>query len=267
VAHTATAIKEARRSTGRSLVAAFIGLFFLAGLLGMGLMAAGNGTPQPPEGSTAASRPSSSRIDFHTNPAEWCVENEHEFNPGEVSFEELSQADTEELARKAERGLEEIREQWSDRLEPELERLGEQVRLHAEAIGRKADVLGERVQTGTILLLDDLAPETSRHFLDGLQKELHAREFQVFGHPEDGVGDERDILYEAGARTAIGVADQSDPDALQRLELYLAESPGLDALIWIAEGDEPRSLQYHFIRPCDEPRPTGAFVLNSDGTD
>lgn len=272
VAHTATAIKEARRSTGRSLAAAFIGILFLAGLLGVGLMAAGDGTPQRSEGSTVAFRPSSSRIDFHTNPAEWCVENEHEFNPGEVSFEELSKAgltqvDAEELARKAERGLEEIREQWSDRLEPELERLGEQVRLHAEAIGRKADELGERVQTGTILLLDDLAPETSRHFLDGLQSELHARDFQVFGHPEDGIGDERDILYEAGARTAIGVADQSDPDALQRLELYLAENPGLDALIWIAEGDEPRSLQYHFIRPSAAPRPTGAFVLNSEGTD
>ena len=67
------------------------------------------------------------------------------------------------------------------------------------------------------------------------------------GHVRDNLRAE--IVFVAGARKAVGVSDQNDDRALGRLELYLAENPSLDALIWISSADDDHSLRYRFVRP------------------
>ena len=251
VAHTATATKEVRRSTGRSLVAAFIGLFFLAGVLGLGLLASEGGEP-------FAHSPS---ISFESDPAEWCLENESPRGSlSELSKAELMQGEAVELAEAAQEQLERLQRQWSRHLDENLDRVADEVRNRARSIGEALE------GSGTILLLQDLAPTTGSEILDALHAELDEREFDVVGDPADAIGDERDILYEAGARAAVGVADPDDAEALLRLELYLAESPGLDALIWVSEGQQENSLRYHFVRPRAEETPHGTFALSSSSS-
>jgi serine/threonine protein kinase len=255
VLHTGTSERTVRRSTGRSLVAAFIGLFFLAGLCGVGIMANGSNGPLF----------SSHRISFETSPVEWCLENQSDLSCAEPASAvggqpELMRTQPKQLAQVAEKELDRLRRQWSRRLDENLDRVADEARHRTAAGGKK------QAQSGTILVLEDLAPTTGREIVSALHAELERREFQVFGDPADGIGDERDILYEAGARAALGVADQSDPEAQLRLELYLAENTGLDALIWVTEGSEENTLHYHFVRPRKAEGPQGTFALSASAS-
>jgi serine/threonine protein kinase len=254
VAHTATATKQVRRSVGRSLVAAFIGIFFLTGVLGMGILTMRLGATHPED-----LRPFAPvEIAFADDPAGWCLENES--TPS--SLPEQTEAipvpcEDEALAKVAQKQLVHLQHQWSHRLDRNLDQVADVVRGKAQAAGR------DRESSGTILLVQDLRPTAGREILGALHAELDQREFDVVGNPPDGIGDERDILYEAGARAALGIADSEDPEALLRLELYLVENPNLDAMIWISEGGEENSVQYQFVQPRSEEVPLGTFALSS----
>jgi hypothetical protein len=101
---------------------------------------------------------------------------------------------------------------------------------------------------GRVLILQDVRPNTDPALVRGLSAELEGRGLQVIGAPEDGIGDEEDILFAAAARKSLGLAQLGDPEVLPGLEQFLAEHPSLDALIWVVAGEDQGSLEYRIVR-------------------
>jgi len=274
-AGTNKAGKTRRRSTGRTIAASFIGMFFLAGLAGLGILAI-------EEGHMVAQGHGATTVTFQSDPAAWCVEdsgdrvlvqsgelelpttwkglakaaaNSHTetSHRGGATHHDDAPTSDEDLAQREDERLEALRNQWSRQLDQELDALCE----CAPRFG--SDESAPR----TVLVLRDLSPTTDRAYVDALQLELERRDLIVLGNASDDIGDERDILYEAGARMAVGVSDPTDAEALLRLESFLAENVGLDALIWIAEGEEPDTLAYHFVRPRQNGELRETFALSA----
>ena len=231
--HTATAEKVQRRSASRSLAAAALGTLFLAGLAGVGIMAAEGSGPFAEGGSRGH------------DTGEWTLSSKGEWIPRPSGIPSIKsiEASAREAQRTAERHYESIRRQWSQELDKGLDRVRAEYRRISRAAGQ--DTNG----SGTVLLLQDLSPTSDRDLVKALHSELERREFTVFGNPADGIGDERDITYLAGARKAVGISDLNDVEALARLELYLAESPSLDALVWVSAGEADNELQYSLVYP------------------
>jgi hypothetical protein len=100
----------------------------------------------------------------------------------------------------------------------------------------------------TVLLLHDIAPGTFGELQDGLAAALANEQIELLGAPWDELQDERDILYAAGARRAIGLSGPEDPEAAERLESYLTDQPGLDAVLWLARGTQEREVVYRIVR-------------------
>ncbi len=229
--HTATAVKQRRRSTGRSLAAAFVGTLFLLGVSGVALEA------------------------IHEQRAIASAEQAHLEIAGRMSdAEEFAPSSREDARAEATaRRFVAIREAWSDKLgaEPAL----------SKASSRPGDA-----PVGRVLILQDVRPDTDPLLVRGLRAELERRGLQVIGAPEDGIGQEEDILYAASARKVLGLSQLGDPQALPELEQFLAEHPTLDALFWVASGDDENSLEYRVIRPRSR-QDVGApatFVLASE---
>lgn len=261
VAHTATAVKDYRRSTGRSMVAAFIGFLFLAGMAGVAIFGARSASYHAP-------------VSFAEDPVEWCLENEssesaegavagHQHDQPSASAAAIKKAKRQvaeglQVAKHAGDRFESFRRQWAKKLDNKLDHLADEGRRMAKAAGESIE------HSGTVLLLQDLAPTTDRSSIEALQGELERRSFEVLGNPLDGIGDERDILYLAGARKAVGVSTLDDEDALERLELYLGDNPNIDALIWISEGNSKGTIKFQFVRPATMAgESAGTFALTS----
>jgi hypothetical protein len=130
-------------------------------------------------------------------------------------------------------------------LDDTLDALGKKVGDALEAQGLKAE------NSGTILVLPDVLSLANNEGLQALRNELEQRGFEVLGLPADGIGDERDILYQAGARNAIGTATQDDTDAIQRIAHYLLKNPSLNAMIWLSEDSRNDTLRYQFVEPLE----------------
>lgn len=105
----------------------------------------------------------------------------------------------------------------------------------------------------TVLLLHDLAPDVYRGLQPGLARALDADRVEVVGAPWDAVEDERDILYAAGARKVIGLSGPDDEEAVVRLESYLRDQPGLDAVLWLAPGPGENEVDYRVVRRREAP--------------
>jgi len=217
---TATAVKVRRRSTSRSLLAAAVTMLFLAGAAGLAIMAAEERGPFA-TGHEPAQRDWISAL---------------------PSLEEAA-ASAEDASRAAQRHFDSLRRTWSRDLDKALS----QVRHETRRASHHAS--GTAPSSGTLLLLQDLSPATDREPVRALCAELEAQGFEVLGNPADGIGDERDILYLAGARKAVGVSDPGDEEARARLGEYLADNPSLDGLIWLSSGERPEDVVYRFIRP------------------
>ena len=222
--NTATAVKVRRRSTSRSVLGAAIFMLFLAGAAGVAIMAAEERGP------------------FANQTAErWYTE--HLEKRFELPSIDEARGKAESASQAAERHFQKLRRSWSRELDKTLSKVRHETRTEARQSGGRAE------NAGTVLLLQDLSPTTDRKMVDALCAELEYQDFVVLGNPADGIGDERDILYLAGARKAVGVSDPGDEEALYRLKQYLAENPSLDALIWLSSGNDPDTVDYRFVRP------------------
>ncbi|MFT7668780.1 MAG: serine/threonine protein kinase [Planctomycetota bacterium] len=255
IPHTTTGEKTRRRSTGRSLAASCIGLLFLLGAMTVGGLMLGTTR-------TMSAQPDSYSV-FSEDPVEWRVGNNSVGSlpvPVRPQPIELSIAaeKAQETELNAEKNLRDLRRKWSRKLDSHLDHLTDVARREAKKAGEAFE------QSGMILLLQDLDAEIDHEWIDALQGELEQRNFKVFGNPSDGIGDEHDILLTAGARTALGISGQDDPEGVARLEQYLKENPSLNALIWVGEGQEKDSLQFHFVRAQEaQGSKQGTFALSA----
>jgi len=100
----------------------------------------------------------------------------------------------------------------------------------------------------TVLLLQDLAPDTFGELRSGLESVLDGKQVELLGAPWNLLEDERDILYAAGARRAVGLSGPEDPEAAARLEAYLGDQTGLDAVLWLGRGAQDREVVYRIVR-------------------
>ena len=223
--NTATAVKVRRRSTSRTVLSAAVGMLFLAGIAGIAIMAAEERGPFANGGE-----------------AERWYNDQIEKRYDLPSFDE-ARGKAESASRAADRHFEQLRKKWSRELDKTLSKVRHETRNEAHKGGGKAN------NAGTVLLLQDLSPATDRQMVSALCAELEYQDFEVLGNPADGIGDERDILYLAGARKVVGVSDPGDEDALFRLKQYLADNSSLDALIWLSSGNDPDTIDYRFVRP------------------
>ncbi len=273
VGGTATATREYRRSTGRSLVAAFIGFLFLAGMVGFSLLGV---------------RQSSSPEHSHIHRSRIVMPDQHEPAQAPFSNSDSYSASVHEQAQSiiTKRGTILSPTTYEDPPNstarvvsaPEQRTNGKKYRQGLVRVTRNfIDQLAEDGAhlskdngegdegAGTVLLLLDLAPTTDRGRIDALQAELERRSFKVLGNPADGIGDEQDILYVAGARKAVGVGTQNDQEAISRLQQYLEESSDLDAMIWVAEGKTRNSISVQCLRGWnhdgDQEVPAGNFSM------
>ncbi len=198
-----TEVKQRRRSTGRSLATALVGMLFLAGSGALALMAIeGEGPFREP-----------------TTDKQWALQ-------------EAKAAASSESGNR----LGAVRKAWARELPRDL-------RPSKLRRSRSRDVVK------TVLVLEDPRLMSDQALVRGLYAELESHGIEAIGAPEDGIGDERDIMYVASARKAVGVSDPSDPEAVQELERFLEDHPSLDRIIWIASGDDDESLQYRIISP------------------
>ncbi|MCA8978426.1 MAG: hypothetical protein H6831_05575 [Planctomycetes bacterium] len=114
----------------------------------------------------------------------------------------------------------------------------------------------------TVLLLQDLAPAAASELQAALQGILRSDRVELLGAPWNETEDERDILYAAGARRAVGLSGPEDPDAVARLEAYLVDQVGLDAVLWLAPGAEEREVVYRIVRRrAEDPLSVGSMTL------
>ena len=114
---------------------------------------------------------------------------------------------------------------------------------------------------GTVLLLTDLAVDSSSTEIQGLRDALLDRGFELLGYGADGGGPETIDLI-AGARRVVELDSLDDRDATQRLQAYLDSSTSLDAIIWLAPGTKRGSVSYRtFVR---ETAATGALTAGRE---
>ena len=245
---TDTHVKAARRSTGRTLVASFVGMMFLAGIAGFGIMASEGEGPF---------RTTTRYVSFSDDPVGWCVENESDSAVCEdedlpatdatlVALASSAEDKLDAAARKTERQLESLRRRWGRLLDKPLDKLQADAKQ-----GPRASSAGNW-NSGTVLVLSDMTLKTNEEWIPALDRELQRRDFSVFGTAADGIGDERDILYLAGARNAIGVGTLDDDQAQERLREYLLESPSLDAILWVTDGNDEGTMRCKFIAPSED---------------
>lgn len=105
-----------------------------------------------------------------------------------------------------------------------------------------------KTEPATVLLLQDLSQNTFSELQGGLHAALDEDRVELLGAPWNRFEDERDILYAAGARRAVGLSGPEDAEAVARLEAYLLDQPGLDAVLWLGKGERNDSVIYRIVR-------------------
>ncbi len=243
--HTGTVTRMGRRSTGRTLVASFLGLMFLFGVVGFMLFSVAG--PMQEE----YSQP----VQFTSDPAGWCELNASEFasvqslpiiptlpsNPDDSAPEEIAahqklvdakQAAEAKIVKKYER-------HWSSKLRKELNLVSQEAAQNNPA----------RKGAGTILVLEDLSAANLGPWVTALESALERRDFELVGSLTGEMDEPRDIELEAEARNVIGIVGSDDPEVSTRLGRFLADKGDVDAIIWIEDGERDGSLRYQVIHP------------------
>lgn len=91
----------------------------------------------------------------------------------------------------------------------------------------------------SVLIVNDLARSADPEILSGLKDSLEARGYRVAGLLDDEMSEEgqhQAITWVAGARRAIGLSAADDPDAVVRLESFIASADrGLRAVLWVSQ--------------------------------
>ncbi len=118
---------------------------------------------------------------------------------------------------------------------------------------------------GLVLVLDDLpasAPPERIEAVSQLRARLRMARYALLGCARDGASAvEPELLASAtaevellaGARAAVGLADPSDPEAVQRLSAFLREQGSdLDAILWIGRADDDSPIQTRVFARDDE---------------
>ena len=116
----------------------------------------------------------------------------------------------------------------------------------ASALNHLADVLPatrtrDEVTSGNharVLVLDDKSSalaEVVQDLADQLRDQGH-RVLDRITSAEAGTGE---IELFARADYAVGLAGPDDPQAIEKLQSFLDRSPELDAVLWLARGEEP----------------------------
>ncbi|HIG12637.1 MAG TPA: hypothetical protein EYG30_07300 [Planctomycetes bacterium] len=227
-----TAVKARRRSMSRSLAAAMVGALFLAGGSSLALMAG-------------------FRVGYESAPDQVAVPQLRAFSPLARVSSQAARAASATQAR--EKRLTAVQVAWSRELALDFA---------AEA----KHGLASEGQQPSVLVLQDLRPTSDPLLVAGLRSELKRRGLDVVGVPEDGIGDERDILYEASARKSLGLASQDDAEAALILERFLEDHQSIDAVFWIASGEDDHSLNYRVVVPRRASSPTpSTFSLAASG--
>ena len=119
----------------------------------------------------------------------------------------------------------------------------------------------------TALVVQDGTRAIDPVVLESLRSALHGFGYEVIGDHVLIEDAEREILFTAGARKAIGLSDPTDGEAVARLQDYLDASDGLAAIVWVVPDPEgpKRSFQYRALmrRDAQELAP-GELVLERD---
>jgi serine/threonine protein kinase len=100
-------------------------------------------------------------------------------------------------------------------------------------------------QKGRVLILDqysELGTDQGQQ-IDDLRNQLATVGFGMVDSNYSGEGEVRVIEALAGARAAVGLYSPSDKDSRQQLLEYLAQMPGLDAIVWVAPDQKESSAQ------------------------
>ena len=248
--HTGTVTRVGRRSTGRTLVASFIGIMFLLGTVGvlfMGAMA------------TSASRsyqpvpvPTHSSVRFSDDPAEWCELNASQFLPLHSSETAAKVADIDEKHPEVKELLEERTKVENAKTQKRLTRhWGTKLRKELALVQKRAKEENPTLQgAGTILILEDTTSSKLSPWATALESELERREFELVGSLTGQKEEERDIELEAEVRKVIGIVGSDDPQVSTRLSQFLKDTENLDAIIWLEDGQREGKLRYQVIRPA-----------------
>jgi serine/threonine protein kinase len=120
--------------------------------------------------------------------------------------------------------------------------------LHAAAIGANGDLdpsFPIARQKGRVLILDQYSELGSdqEQQIEDLRNQLATVGFGTVDSKYVGAEETRVIEALAGARAAIGLYSPSDENSRQGLLEFLAEMPGLDAIIWLAPHNQPDQAQ------------------------
>jgi hypothetical protein len=62
-------------------------------------------------------------------------------------------------------------------------------------------------------------------------------------------GEQQAIEWTASARKTVGLAEPSDRVAVEFLEEWIANTPGLDGVLWVAPGSDDDRLEFRAIAP------------------
>jgi len=104
-----------------------------------------------------------------------------------------------------------------------------------------ADISAAASSGGTALIVQDGTSKIDPLVLESLGSALQGFGYEVIGSHVMIEDAEREILFTAGARKAIGLSDPTDGRAVVRLQDYLDESGGLDVIVWVVpEADSSR---------------------------
>ncbi len=145
-------------------------------------------------------------------------------------------------------------------VDAERTRLEQRVQGVAKAWSRELSPKVPERDGARALVVADLSPATDPVYLDGLRRFLDARGYIVFGlgdRPEP-----EDLVWTAGARQVLGLADPTDVQAQVRLEEYLAECESLSAVVWITSApSEQGGFLYHTAVQADLARVEPARIV------
>ncbi|MCB9914237.1 MAG: hypothetical protein H6828_03680 [Planctomycetes bacterium] len=221
---TATFVKERRRSTGRSLAAAFIGFLFLAGGVLVALAVNHEGPFGKPYVPVRLRPQSEARADSgprYVPPS---------YGPTAETAPPAPDAPVADAAPPLTR---------------EERRLRQKLVRYLKLDELPAGDDGQR----TLLVLQDLAPTTDRSVLELLERELGERGIAAYGLQGAGLDEETELAYVAGARKAVGLAEPASAEARDDLQLYLTETPVLDGAIWLTQGESAEDVRVQLVRP------------------
>jgi len=99
----------------------------------------------------------------------------------------------------------------------------------AALAGNDLELLGSG---GRVLLLNCAALDARHPDLESLRRVLTERGHELVG--EDAGASSIELV--ARARAAAGLADLSDPRGARRLQAFVDDTEGLDALVWLGPG-------------------------------